>query len=240
LSEAFSHDPFERRVKSTYAFVQEILSLAAERSEAIRAYTRAQSRTLEVPIRSEMVSAPDSIGVVAELMQRTGDSTRTQPGVPKGRRRTGKYVTVKMPVFDRFKPTLTEPAPTRYVVPAADTEVVRALRAHGIQVTTAEAFGSNEIVGNGYVFTIDSVIVAPRPFQNHREIRLVGKWRRATRPIKPGSFIVDTTQQLGLLAIYMLEPQSDDGLVDWNFFDKELKPGGEYPVFKVGGAPPSP
>lgn len=240
LSEAFSHDPFERRVKSTYAFVQEILSLAAERSEAIRAYTRAQSRTLEVPIRSEMVSAPDSIGVVAELMQRTGDSTRTQPGVPKGRRRTGKYVTVKMPVFDRFKPTLIEPAPTRYVVPAADTEVVRALRAHGIQVTTAEAFGSNEIVGNGYVFTIDSVIVAPRPFQNHRETRLVGKWRRATRPIKPGSFIVDTNQQLGLLAIYMLEPQSDDGLVDWNFFDKELKPGGEYPVFKVGGAPPSP
>jgi hypothetical protein len=38
----------------------------------------------------------------------------------------------------------------------------------------------------------------------------------------------------------MLEPQSDDGLVTWNFFDAELKPGGTYPVFKTGGAPPTP
>src|SRR5687768_7053712 len=32
LSEAYSHDPFEKRVKSTYAFVKETLSLVAERS----------------------------------------------------------------------------------------------------------------------------------------------------------------------------------------------------------------
>jgi hypothetical protein len=38
----------------------------------------------------------------------------------------------------------------------------------------------------------------------------------------------------------MLEPQSDDGLVTWNYFDSELKPGGVYPVLKIGGAPPNP
>ncbi len=37
LSEAYSHDPFERRVKSTYAFVRELLSLMAERGARIRA-----------------------------------------------------------------------------------------------------------------------------------------------------------------------------------------------------------
>ena len=36
LSEAYSHDPFERRVKSTYAFVRELLSLMAERGAHIR------------------------------------------------------------------------------------------------------------------------------------------------------------------------------------------------------------
>ena len=36
LSEAYSHDPFERRVKSTYAFVRELLSLMAERGAQIR------------------------------------------------------------------------------------------------------------------------------------------------------------------------------------------------------------
>ena len=241
LSEAFSHDPFERRVKSTYAFVQEILSLAAERH--LHLVSRADQSVMQnIPIRSEMAAAPDSIGVVAEIMERTGDSTRTQPGVPKGRRRTGKFITVKMPVFDRFRPTLTIPRPSRYVIPAADTPAVRLLREHGIVVSEAtNPFGANNAVtGNGYVFMIDSTVVSQRLFQGHREMRLTGKWRQETRVIAPGSFIVDTSQPLGQLAIYLIEPQSDDGLVAWNFFDSEIHPGGLYPVFKIGGAPPTP
>jgi hypothetical protein len=87
---------------------------------------------------------------------------------------------------------------------------------------------------------IDSAVTAQRLFQGHREMRLVGKWRQETRVIAPGSFMVDTSQPLGQLAIYLIEPQSEDGLVTWNYFDSELKPGGLYPVFKIGGAPPTP
>jgi hypothetical protein len=236
LSEAFSHDPFERRVKSTYDFVQEILSLAAERISPER--TRSPSVGGSVAIRSEMVPAPDSMGVVAEILERTGDSTRTQPGVPKGRRRTGKYVTVRMPVYDRFKPTLSVPFPLRYIIAGGDTSAVRVLRAHGIRVTKAEdAFRSTggTVVATGQAFVIDSVITAARPFQNHRETRLVGHWRTDTRAIPSGSYIVDMAQPLARLAVYMLEPESDDGLTVWNYFDKDLKVGGEYPVFKQTG-----
>ena len=238
LSEAFSHDPFERRVKSTYAFVQEILSLAAERP---REFMRHVAPPQSIAIRSDMVAAPDSVGVVAEIMERTGDSTRTQAGVPKGRRRTGKYITVKMPVFERFKPTLFAPMPRRSVIPQSDTQVVRVLREHGVVVTQAAKVQPDlQLMGDGYVFIIDSTVVSQRPFQGHREMRLTGKWRKETRPIETGSFFVDTSQPLGLLAVYMLEPQSDDGLVTWNFFDSQLRPGGLYPVLKVGGAPPTP
>jgi hypothetical protein len=241
LSEAFSHDPFERRVKSTYAFVQEIMSLAAERSAELIRRTRASESLTEIPIRSDMVAAPDSAGVIAEIMERTGDSTRTQPGVPKGRRRSGKFVTVRMPVFDRFKPTLVAPRPTRYLIPAADTQVVRVLREHGIRVEAAGQSPANmQLVGDAYVFRIDSTVSSPRPFQGHREMRLSGRWLKQTTPITAGMFVVSTNQPLGLLAVYMLEPQSDDGLVTWNYFDSELKPGGTYPVSKTGGAPPTP
>lgn len=238
LSEAFSHDPFERRVKSTYAFVQEILSIVSERRAAFMMHPPTPR---QIPIRAEMIAAPDSLGVVAEVMERTGDSVRTQPGVPKGRRRTGKFITVKMPVYDRFKPTLFAPVPTRYVIAQSDTQVVRVLRDHGITVTqTTQAPSGLQLMGDGYVFMIDSTVASQRPFQGHREMRLTGKWRKETRAITPGSFIVDTSQPLGLLAVYLLEPQSDDGLVTWNFFDSQLKPGGLYPVLKVGGAPPTP
>jgi hypothetical protein len=97
-----------------------------------------------------------------------------------------------------------------------------------------------QLMGDGYVFMIDSTVVSQRPFQGHREMRLVGKWRKETRAIDPGSYFVDTSQPLGLLAVYLLEPQSDDGLVTWNYFDSQLRPGGLYPVLKVGGAPPNP
>jgi dipeptidyl-peptidase-4 len=45
-------------------------------------------------------------------------------------------------------------------------------------------------------------------------------------------------QPLANLIFYMLEPQSDDGLLSWNFFDHILKGSNvpfspvDYPVFK--------
>ncbi len=241
LSEAYSHDPFERRVKSTYAFVLEILSLASEKRDQVMQRRAAGS---PIPIRSEMTSAPEPVGVVAEILERTGDSTRTQPGVPKGRRRSGRFVTVKMPVFERFKPTLTVAAPSFYVVPANDTAVLKVLRYHGIQAQKAmDFFQTHPLMSDAtslLEFKIDSAVVSPRPFQNHREMRLVGNWTRRRGSLPRESFIVDTSQPLGLLAVYMLEPQSDDGLVTWNYFDSELKPGGAYPVLRVGGRPPTP
>ena len=242
LSEAYSHDPFERRVKSTYAFVGEILSLAGETAARMREeVARARSSRGEIPIRSELTAAPDSGEVVAEIVERTGDSARTQAGVPPGRRRTGRYVTVKMPLFDRFRPTLIASRPTRYVLAPSDTQAVRVLRAHGITVTqTGAGQPGADVAATGFVFAIDSVVTAQRPFQRHREVRLTGKWRGETRTIPPGSHVVNISQPLGTLAVYMLEPQSDDGLATWNFFDAQLKPGGVYPVFKVGGVPPTP
>jgi hypothetical protein len=242
LSVAYSHDPFERRVKSTYAFVREILSLTGELAPRMREAVAAGNASREgIPIRSEMIAAPDSGSVVAEIVERTGDSARTQPGVPRGRRRTGRYVTVKMPVLDRFRPTLTASRPTRYVLAPSDTQVVRVLRAHGIVVKrTGAAQPGADVAATGFVFAIDSVVTSPRPFQGHREVRLTGTWRGETRTVPPGSHVVDVEQPLGILAAYMLEPQSDDGLVTWNFLDAQLKPGGLYPVFKIGGVPPTP
>ena len=267
LSEAYSHDPFEKRVHSTAAFVREILSLVAKdrfwqlsadlllpmhspgKGQAMVYFEHgahpAQGRSLaihrSVPIRSRMVPAPEPIDVVAEIVERTGDSTRTEPGVPRGRRRTGRYVTVAMPVFDRFEPTLFAPMPERYILRPTDTAAVRVLRTHGITVgTTGNKMQGAETVATGFAFRIDSAVAAPRAFQGHREMRLSGRWLGETRKIDPGSFIVDTAQPLAILAVYLLEPQSDDGLVTWNFFDSDLNPGGTYPVFKVGGAPPTP
>jgi len=260
LSEAFSHDPFERRVASTYAFVQEILSVVAERAATIRRLTteastnhavdltqdcfsngctspqivtRADGLTSSIPIRSEMVAAPSLIDVVAEDLERTGDSTRTQPGVPKGLRRTGRFHAVKMPVFDRFKPTLFAPPPVAYAIAASDTQAVRLLRLHGIVVDSLSAAASAQADN----FVADSTTFSPRAFQGHHEARVVGRWMSEPRELRARTYIVRTRQPLGILLVYLLEPQSDDGLVTWNCFDGALTSGAAYPVLRLMNDP---
>lgn len=236
LSEAFSHDPFERRVAATYAFVQEILSVVAERAAAIRKLTseaNVDGHGKSVPIRSEMVAAPSPIEVVAEDLERTGDSTLTQPGVPKGLRRTARFHAVKMPVFDRFKPTLFAPPPVAYAIAPSDTQAVRLLRLHGIVVDSLSAAASARAEN----FVVDSTIVSARAFQGHHEAQVVGRWMSEPRELRAGTYIARTGQPLGLLLAYLLEPQSDDGLVTWNFFDGALTSGAAYPVLRLMNDP---
>ena len=54
---------------------------------------------------------------------------------------------------------------------------------------------------------------AARPFQGHTEVTLFGRWGEPReRALPAGSVYVPAT----LLAVYLLDPQSDDGLVTWN------------------------
>jgi len=134
-----------------------------------------------------------------------------------------------MPVFDRFTSTLDRIPPPAYVVPPGDTAIVRLLRTHGIRVDRSDSAWS----ARGEAFTIDSVIIAPRLFQARRETRVQGKWDRALQAFPAGSFIVSTAQPLGTLVVYLLEPESEDGLVTWSFFGARLKKGERFPVRKV-------
>jgi len=240
LSEAYSHDPFERRVKSSYAFVREILSLSAERAGQIRAVEhRADSSVLAwgkdpanapaIPLRSQMTTRPLEEVIPYEVLVRTGDSSRTQPGVPLGIRRTGRFISAKMKVYDRFEPVLERKPPAEYALRASDTVAVRLLREHGVEVQRADADREARV----QVYAVDSVIAAGREYQGHRAVRLEGKWSDQRRSIPAGSWIVRVAQPMGVVAFYMLEPESDDGLVTWNYFDSELAVGGEYPVYRV-------
>jgi len=240
LAEAYSHDPLDRRISATYAFVSEILSLVGERAASIRslserasgqplAWGRAPDSLQMVPIRSELVLTPSTLEVIREAVEPTGDSSVTEPGMRRGFRRTGRFTPVRMPVFDRFTSALDRIPPAAYVVAPGDTAIVRLLRIHGIRVERSDSAWS----ARGEAFTIDTVISATRLFQARRETRVQGKWDRALQAFPTGSFIVSTAQPLGTLVVYLLEPESEDGLATWNFFGARLKKGEKFPVRKV-------
>ncbi len=240
LSEAYSHDSLARRVASTYAFVKEVLSLVAEKGAAIKSLTaRADSQPLAwgrspdsvqmVAIRSELITTPRVMDVIKEDLEKTGDSSLTQPGVPRGEVRTRRFRTVRMPVYDRFTSTLDRTPPAAYVLAPGDTAVATLLRLHGIRVDRSDSAWR----ARGESFTIDSIITAPRTFQGHHEVRLKGRWERGLQTLPSKSFIVSTAQPRGELVVYLLEPESDDGFTTWNLFDGELKKGGQFPVTRI-------
>jgi hypothetical protein len=233
LSEAFSHDPFERRVKSTYAFTRELLSLVAEHAAELKERTTSTpSWTVHrglvatgVPIRAALPDSAPSQPVRYEILERTGDSSRTQPGVPRGIRRTGRIVTREMPVFDRFVSTLDRPVVGQYVISGRDTATLRRLAQHGVP-----AHPITELPRSLDEFVIDSVVRATRPFQGHRETRVFGEWRRATTDIAD-PYSVDAVAKASLV-MYLLDPESDDSFGTWDLYASPLAPG-VHPVRRV-------
>ena len=243
LSEAYSHDPFERRVRSTYAFVTELLSLTAERSRAVLALTRGSDAALdagkvaEVPVRAELTKKPSMQNVIEEPIEKS-DAAPTEPGVRRGYRRSGKFVTIRMPVRDRFDATRVDPMPWGWLVsPAAADTVAAMLRLHGVRVlrtTSAATLAGVEC------FTADSVVSSARQFQGHREARFEGTWHAVAGESAAGALIVPSRQPLGVLAQVMLDPSSDDGLGTWNFYDAAMAKGTGVPVCRLTKAPAVP
>jgi hypothetical protein len=239
LVEAYSHDPFDQRVAATYAFLRETLSLLAERAdEVLQTVAEADRRTTgwgtlpasspRIPVRARMITARREV-VRAEILERTGDSTRTEPGVPRGVRRTGRYRAVSMPIYDRFAGTLFRTLPHAYAFAAGHAEVAERMRRHGLFVEKLDVPLELDVEA----FTVDSVQRAARPFQKHNEVRLAGRWAREKRTLPAGTFLVRTGQPLSVLALYLLEPESDDGLATWNVFDASLRVGAPFPVVRV-------
>jgi hypothetical protein len=274
LSEAYSHDPFERRVKSTYAFVREILAFTAERSKSVLAVARASDaglesgKTFDVPIRAAMTTHPSAQVVIEEMLDTIPEARETlraaaaargtggggaggagrgrggapgagaggggragpppcawplaEPGVRCGLRRTGKFVSRTMPVRDRFEPTLTAPLPVAYLLRrvAGTDSLLAQLRLHGVVVERLSA----RLDARGEQFAVDSLRKLPAR-DGHSDVRLEGRWVAADHVIgEAGDLLVRTAQPLGVLAAILLEPQCDDGLTTWNFFDAALEP----------------
>ena len=110
-----------------------------------------------------------------------------------------------------------------------DKAIVDKLLQHGIKVEELTADANLD----ADIFTIDSVTKATRPFQGHLEAKITGKYSNAKTSFPAGTIIVRTGQPLGRLVFYLLEPESEDGLTTWNFFDASLETGKTHPVHKL-------
>ena len=126
-------------------------------------------------------------------------------------------------------------------IPAAQSAIAELLMKQGVKVEQLE---KDEKL-SGEIFMVEKFDKSPRKFEGHNMASAEGKFEAATKTVLKGDYKVDMAQPLANLIFYLLEPQSDDGLLTWNFFDTYLDANGintkpvEFPVFKYFSWPTS-
>lgn len=224
LGEAYSNADLRTRVTASYNFTLEVIRRAAEERETIRGLTAAVPRPDSIAVRATL-GPPVEDEVVAEITEPAAEGA----GPFARRKRTGVFRTVRMPVFGRFVPSRMEAVPEAYLLPPEQAHLVEALRRQGIGVIRLLAAWE----GEAEAFRIDSIVATANAFEGHRTVRVEGSWRSRPVSVAPGWYLVPARQRLGVLAAWLLEPASQDGLVTWNFLDRDLRRGQDHPVLRV-------
>ncbi|WP_435015921.1 M14 family metallopeptidase [Tundrisphaera sp. TA3] len=231
LSEAYAYLPYKDRVEATGAFARSCLEFASENRDAIRTLLDDARRdaiaagldpkpTDRVAIRSAARPFPEKVPILG-YAERIENGHAVSTGVPRD---------YPADVVQDFVPTVDVARPYAYLIPASRTAVVATLRRHGIRVETLR----DPAILDVEVARIDEVTRAAREFQGHRTVDDVATTVRIeARDMPAGTLVVRTAQPLGSLAVYLLEPRSEDGLTTWTAFGGALEPGRDFPVVRL-------
>jgi Zinc carboxypeptidase len=270
LLETYSYISFERRCAVMRAWLLELFRDAAKNAAAYRAATSAEEERIiargEAPdvqalvgINYGVATRDDKGALVFEYpaYAKPGDTAQIQAfdeDSITARRYPGKRKkSYRMPHYRTFIPTQAVSTPAAYLVPA---ELASRLEGHGIRFERLSAprrftADSYRVARREETFSPDVAANVPPPgeaevplSQKPKPVRfetvLTVAPERSTREFPAGMLYVPTAQRAGTLAVYLLEPHSDDGFCRWQFLDGMITVGELYPVHRVvdaAGAP---
>ncbi len=240
LSEAYSYLDFKGRVDVTEHFVEEIYRTVQANAKQIMTLTAQADRVFTAPASAKPVElgVDFSISSTGEQVEILVSDVTKVPNPKSGREMLNMGTTntpVPMKEYITFTATRSVPMPLGWVIPKnlAGTPRLAAaldrLRWHGIRI---QEFASDQQLAVER-FTISEMTQAPRAFQGHQEARLKGEFARAQLTVDAGSLYIPANQRLARLAFYLIEPESDDGLVTWNIIEEGLAVGQTYPIYRV-------
>jgi hypothetical protein len=192
LLECYSYLGFEERVRTTYAWLLESLCAVGRRAQeivALVAAAEAPPPRVAVGYRLEVMPQP------VEILTRV---PRTLEGSP---------TSVTMPYLGRFVGEVIIERPRGYIVPG---RLGAFFRGHGLAPAPAPPSARVERA------TLESLgVVAGRAILEASGVgRRNVSWSASSERLPADALLVTTDQRAGALAVYLCEPESDDGLVE--------------------------
>lgn len=240
LNENYVYADFKSRVFGCYYLIHSLLDYAsAHRTEISDMLKETDRKTIA---RGENPSVTDSFAIdykVRPMLEKVKIRTfeAEQGPVVDGWRnyiRTERQKDVTVPYYIDYYATRNVRFPFAYIVTTQDPAITDLLKIHGIKVEKLLSDSKIDVQR----FEIIELKGAERLNQGHHTNTITGKNISGLMDFPAGTLVIRTAQPLGNLVSYLLEPQSNDGMIVWNYFDRYLVPqwGQGYnpcPVYKV-------
>jgi hypothetical protein len=209
LVETHSLKPYRQRVLGTYVFVEESLRIAGKRGAALR--TAIDTDRAARPTTMTATWRPNPVPLYSvDFLGLAHDNYRSPASGRDELRWLSEPVKFKMPVFGSL-PEKVVTLPKAWWVPATLPHVIDLLKLHGIAF---EAIDAPRTLDLDMARATDPKLAAASEGHVPLTATIVHERRRETMP--PGSVRVPADQPLGLLAAFLLEPESEDGVLAWN------------------------
>jgi len=225
LLETYSYIPFKDRVFTTYEILKDIFDYTIEHG----------SEMMKICAEGE-AARPDPVAIAYGPPQKIGECEILAWDMESqlARRIPGREPrTYRMPHLAGFVPSREERRWWAYLVPRGLPQIIEKLEHHGIRLDRLTAPRTFD----GETARIESLSKAPSPDagSTKREETVVTVTRIFPVAVRgeAGDVLVPTDQTLGTLAAYLLEPESDDGLVRWGYLDGALRLGTILPIARV-------
>lgn len=240
LNENYVYADYKSRVLGSYSLLHSILEYASANANEIKGLVqKADLRTIargiepavadSFPLEYKVQPTPEKITIKAYEVDAVTDANGHERLKKSDRK---KLVTTSY--LADYYPTRSARLPFAYLVKLSDPAVANLLMKHGIKVEKL----LNTCILEVESFKITYLKPADRLNQGHYTNTVKGYMVKDTVNFQAGNYVVRLNQPLANLAAYMLEPETNDALLLWNFFDRYIVPQwgrgfNSYPVYRL-------
>ena len=220
LSEAYSYISYKDRIQATKDFVSTCFDFVHENASEVKQMIAQIDKDLINVAKRE----PSRISVALNAKPIAFDEKYILKGF-----KDDKPHDYECDFVGDYEATRSVPLPYAYLIPPKMTRVVDRLLMHGVEVEKVSEPAERVVT----IDTIKELNRNERVFQKHHMMQAQCQRNTDRRIVPKGTYIVRTAQPLGRLIAYMLEAESDDGFLFWNFLDKELSINADYPIQRI-------
>jgi hypothetical protein len=240
LNENYVYADFKSRVLGSYSLIRSLAEYASSHKTEIKSMladvdkkTIARGNNPAIAdsfaIQYDVRPVPEKVTIRTYEAEMLADSSGR-----KNYHRTDRQRDVTVPYYIDYYPTKNVRFPYAYILTAYDPAITGLLKLHGIKVEKLTADTKLQVSR----FDVSELKGATHLNQGHYTNTIKGKYIDEADEFPAGTLLIRTAQPLGNLAAYLLEPQSDDGMMLWNLFDRMLVPQwgkgyNPFPVYKV-------